>query len=251
MKIIILISLYMALTFVLIAQKDNCTTGKEQLKKEHFNKAARKLSKCIKEKPDNHEALYYRALANSIKCKKAEQSFQDIDKAISMYQSEANYYYLRLFINTVAQDTGTVYADATQVLKLDSNFTEAYYARAKIYAILWILSFDIQSRLDWCYTHAKNDLDRVISLNPDFYQAYAFRAYISRFYNPNNEVDVFGDLDKSIEIQKKQRKAYAYKAFFSIKDAKLKPVLGNLIKAYVFNRREELLPIDFLIDQID
>jgi hypothetical protein len=60
-----------------------------------------------------------------------------------------------------------------------------------------------------------------------------------------------GDLDKSIEMQKKQRNAYAYKAFFSLKDAKLKPVLGNLIRAYIFNRKEELLPVDFLIYQID
>lgn len=251
MKQTLLILLSIIISISSFAQHENCIKGKEQLKKEHFNRAAHKFSKCLIEEPGNHEAMYYRALSYSLKGKKPDQSFYDIDKAISLYQHDANYYYLRLFINSVAQDTGTVYADASKALQLDSNLAEAYYARARIYAFLWIISFDVQNRLDWCYTHARNDLDKAISLKPDFYQAYAFRAYISRFYNPNNEVDIFGDLDKSIEIKKKQRKAYAYKAFFGIQNEKRKSVLGNLIRAYVFNRKETILPVEFLLEKID
>jgi tetratricopeptide (TPR) repeat protein len=241
--------LFLLMVLNLYPQNKNFDEGLKHLKKEHYQKAVRKFSKHLKENPQNHQALYYRSLACAIKGKKADQSFYDIDEAIRLCQEKAEYYYLRLYINSVAQDTGTVYFDANAAIKLDTSFAEAYYARAKIYAMLWIISFDVKNRLDWCYRQARQDLDKAIELKPNLYQAYAFRAYISEFYNPNNEIDVLGDLNKSIEINSKQRKAYAYRAMTGFINRN-NSVLGDLLRAYVFHRKEPMLPIEFLIDKI-
>lgn len=212
--------------------------GISHYNKEQYQSAIDYFTTAIRLKPNHVNSYYYRGLSKS-KLKQYESAINDYTQAILLNPNDSNSYKNRGIAKIALKQYNEAIIDLKEAIGLNNNDAIAYQ-------YLGLAKCGLKR-----YESARYDYMYSIRLNPNNPTAYYLRGiyrYIT-YYNYNEKMSAFEDLQKAIYLFSTQNRSTSLKEAQKV-DIILKSLKkGNSIDGIKINVTNEVMPIILKLDK--